>query len=179
MTKKSPKNCLLQVLYWKYCYSNLLASSCSELDPSVKKGRWLPNEKKLCQKYLFDFFGKLLFRWDIGLTLFGVLLHLYSLRLIIHERMLTKPLAFYEFGCDQMEPPRKSALMCPDCEQCLQSVVLNEGWKTKSINLVWNVFLSNVDIKWYYCIFSELLWASQTYVWSKFSIYFDVMKFKI
>ena len=83
MTKKSPKNCLLQLLYRKYCYSNLLASSCPELDASVKKGRWLPNEKKLCQKFLFDFFGKLLFRWDVGLTFLSVLLRLCSLRLII------------------------------------------------------------------------------------------------
>ena len=100
MTKKSPKNGLLQLLYRKYCYSTLLASSCTELDASVKKGRWLPNEKKLCQKFLLNFFGKLFFCCDIGLTLFSVLLRLYSLRLIIHERMLTKPLAFYEFGCD-------------------------------------------------------------------------------
>ena len=97
MTKKSPKNCLLQLLYRKYCYSSLFTSSYPELDASVKKGRWLPNEKKLCQKFLFDFFGKLLFRWDVGLTLFSVLLRLYSLRVIIQERMLTKPLAFYEF----------------------------------------------------------------------------------
>ena len=100
MTKKSPKNCLLQLLYRKYCYSTLFTSSCSELDASVKKGRWLPNEKKLCQKYLFDFFGKLLFRWDIGLTFLSMLVCLCSFRLIIHERMLTKPLAFYEFGCN-------------------------------------------------------------------------------